>query len=108
VGGSLVPAGGHNPLEPAQFGVPVVIGPSFENFREIVEAMRAREGIRIVQPRGLAEALVELLQDRERARAMGARGRAVAAAQTGAAARSAAALAKLLPVRVDSRAEARQ
>jgi 3-deoxy-D-manno-octulosonic-acid transferase len=108
VGGSLVPAGGHNPLEPAQFGVPVVIGPSFENFREIVEAMRAREGIRIVQPQALAETLVELLQERERARSMGARGRAVAAAQTGAAARSAVALAKLLPVKVDARAEARR
>ena len=108
VGGSLVPAGGHNPLEPAQLGVPVLIGPSFENFREIVEVMRAREGIRIVTPQSLAETLVELVQDRERARAMGARGRSVAAAQTGAAARTALALSKLLPVRVDARAEARQ
>src|SRR6202008_1719033 len=31
VGGSLVEQGGHNVLEPAQFGVPIVIGPSFEN-----------------------------------------------------------------------------
>ena len=37
VGGSLVASGGHNPLEAAQFGVPVVMGPSYENFREIVE-----------------------------------------------------------------------
>ncbi len=40
VGGSLVAKGGHNPLEPAQFGVPVVMGPSYENFREVVERMR--------------------------------------------------------------------
>ena len=50
VGGSLVAKGGHNPLEPAQFGVPVVMGPSFENFREIVERMRAANGILIVSP----------------------------------------------------------
>ncbi|HEY6377053.1 MAG TPA: glycosyltransferase N-terminal domain-containing protein, partial [Edaphobacter sp.] len=37
VGGSLIPSGGHNPLEPAQFGVPVLVGPSFQNFREIVD-----------------------------------------------------------------------
>ena len=40
VGGSLVPRGGHNPLEPAQFGVPVVMGPSYGNFRDIVEKMQ--------------------------------------------------------------------
>ncbi len=51
VGGSLVAKGGHNPLEPAQFGVPVVMGPSFENFREVVEAMHAAEAIRIVSHR---------------------------------------------------------
>ncbi len=40
VGGSLVPHGGQNPLEPARFGVPVVMGPSYENFRDIVAAMQ--------------------------------------------------------------------
>ncbi len=39
VGGSMMERGGHNPLEPAQFGVPVVMGPSYENFREIVGKM---------------------------------------------------------------------
>ena len=37
VGGSLVKAGGHNPLEPAQFGVPVVMGDHYANFASIVE-----------------------------------------------------------------------
>lgn len=97
IGGSMVPAGGHNPLEPAQLGVPVVMGPSVENFREIVEAMQAENAILIVQPAGLATALVGLLQDSEGARALGARGRAVSAAQAGASARTAAALLKLLP-----------
>ena len=51
VGGSLVERGGHNPLEPAQFGVPVVMGGSYENFREIVGTMRAADGIRMVAMR---------------------------------------------------------
>ena len=49
VGGSLVPKGGHNPLEPAQFGVPAVMGPSYENFRDIVAEMQAADAIRIVK-----------------------------------------------------------
>jgi 3-deoxy-D-manno-octulosonic-acid transferase len=48
VGGSLVKRGGHNPLEPAQFGVPVVIGPSYENFRDVVQRMKEAGGISIV------------------------------------------------------------
>src|SRR5580698_291583 len=50
VGGSLVPAGGHNPLEPAQFGVPVVMGPHFANFRGIVEALQSKDAIKITPP----------------------------------------------------------
>ena len=50
IGGSLVAAGGHNPLEAAQFGVPIVMGPSYENFRGIVEKLREHDAIRIVQP----------------------------------------------------------
>jgi 3-deoxy-D-manno-octulosonic-acid transferase len=48
VGGSLLKRGGHNPLEPARFGVPVVMGPSYENFRDIVASMQAADAIRIV------------------------------------------------------------
>lgn len=103
VGGSLVAEGGHNPLEPAQLGIPVLMGPSFENFREIVEAMQANDGIRIVQPAELGDRLLRLLQDRDEAEALGARGRAVSAAQAGASARTASALLKLLPAPVRSR-----
>jgi 3-deoxy-D-manno-octulosonic-acid transferase len=107
VGGSLVKRGGHNPLEPAQFGVPVVMGASFENFRDIVELMKAASGIAIVEePAGLSATsaknadsgpddsfyraqaleakLVELLTNRDSAKAMGERGRQVFEAQQGA------------------------
>ena len=103
VGGSLVQAGGHNPLEPAQAGVPVVMGPSYENFREIVEAMRAKDGIAIVDREHLGSTLIGLLRSREKAQAMGSRGRELSAAQAGATARTAVALLRLLPPRPDVR-----
>jgi len=85
VGGSLVPHGGHNPLEPAQFGVPVVMGPSYENFRDIVAKMQAADGIRIVEDdTELETALVELLSDHKAAKTMGERGRYVFEEQQGA------------------------
>jgi 3-deoxy-D-manno-octulosonic-acid transferase len=93
VGGSLVRRGGHNPLEAARFGIPVVMGPSFENFRDVVGKMIAENGIRVVQDKDeLEAALVELLTDRESARAMGERGRRVFERQQGATGRAVAAL----------------
>jgi len=97
VGGSLVPRGGHNPLEPAQFGVPVIMGPSYENFRDIVGKMIAADGIRIVQDEAeLSSALEHFLNHPEEAAALGARGRAVFEQQQGATARTLAALLNLL------------
>lgn len=99
VGGSVVAKGGHNPLEPAQFGVPVVMGASYENFKEIVGAMREADAIRIMGREGLGATFVELLTDSAGAQAMGARGRAVFEAQSGATGRTVAALMELLEVR---------
>ena len=65
VGGSLVPAGGHNPLEPAQFGILITIGPHYENFRDIVDLLFAENAIRLVRPESLERNLVELLQGSE-------------------------------------------
>lgn len=98
VGGSVVAKGGHNPLEPAQFGVPVVMGPSYQNFKEIVGAMKDAKAIRIVERDALAEALVELMTDRASAESMGQRGRAVFEAQSGATGRTVSALMKLVGV----------
>jgi 3-deoxy-D-manno-octulosonic-acid transferase len=99
VGGSLVAKGGHNPLEPAQFAVPVVMGPSFENFRDVVEGMRAGDAVRIISPEMLAETLIAMLRDADDARALGERGRAVFEAQAGATARTVEALVSLLQER---------
>ncbi|WP_353069519.1 3-deoxy-D-manno-octulosonic acid transferase [Tunturibacter empetritectus] len=96
VGGSLVPRGGHNPLEPAQFGVPVVMGPSFENFREIVETMQEADAIRIVAKEKLTQTLIEMLRNKEDSHALGKRGRAVFQSQSGSTAQTAQAIVLLL------------
>ena len=97
VGGSLIPAGGHNPLEPAQFGVPIAMGPQHANFRAIVDLLVEQKAIRIVEPVGLAGALIELLQ--ADATAMGARARRVFESQAGATERCVDALRELLAAR---------
>jgi 3-deoxy-D-manno-octulosonic-acid transferase len=100
VGGSLVRKGGHNPLEAARFGVPVVMGPSYENFRDVVERMQAADGIVLLEKEEVLDhALIDLLKNRQRAAAIGERGRAVFDAQAGATARTVQALAALLQKR---------
>ena len=96
VGGSLIPAGGHNPLEPAQFGVPIVMGPHYANFRSITDDLRARDAVRIAAKEELAGALIELLRDRSAAEAMGERARQVFDQQAGATGRCVEALRELL------------
>ncbi len=98
VGGSLVPAGGHNPLEPAQFGVPVVMGPHYANFTAITEALRARDALRITEKEDLAAALTDLLENRTAAEAMGVRAKEVFEQQAGATARCVEVIRKLLGV----------
>jgi 3-deoxy-D-manno-octulosonic-acid transferase len=89
--------GGHNPLEPAQFGVPVVMGPSLENFRDIVAKLREAGGIRIVQNRDeLEDSLIELLTHPEQAKAIGERGRRVFEEQQGATKRTVEALVAMI------------
>jgi 3-deoxy-D-manno-octulosonic-acid transferase len=96
VGGSLVPAGGHNPLEPAQFGVPIVMGPHFANFVAITDSLRECDAVRIADKDRLAAVLIELLRDRAAAEAMGARAREVFERQAGATDRCVGALRQLL------------
>jgi 3-deoxy-D-manno-octulosonic-acid transferase len=97
VGGSIAPAGGHNPLEPAQFGVPIVMGPHYANFRSITEDLLARHAIRVVDKEGLAAALIQLLNERPAAEATGARAKQVFNQQAGATGRCVDALRELLP-----------
>ena len=96
VGGSLIPAGGHNPLEPAQFGIPIVMGPNYANFLAITEDLLAHGALRITTREDLASTLTALLQDPAAARAMGERARRVFDQQSGATDRCVEALRELL------------
>jgi 3-deoxy-D-manno-octulosonic-acid transferase len=97
VGGSLVPAGGHNPLEPAQFAVPVVTGTHYANFRAIIEMLVHAEGIKLATNETLVPILENLLTDGDAANAMGVRALEVFHLQSGATGRAVTALLKLLP-----------
>ena len=98
-GGFLVP-GGHNPLEPAQFGVPIVMGPHYENFRGIVEKLHETNAVTIAKPPDLPGAIRNLLDDSDAAKAMGARALAVFESESGATERAVSTLLALLAVRV--------
>ncbi len=96
VGGSLVPRGGHNIIEPAQYGVATVVGNHTENFRDIVSLFQSRDAVRIVGPAELPLVLLELLANDMERRALGQRAAETMRSQTGATARTADELQKLL------------
>ena len=84
VGGSLVEHGGHNILEPARYGVPIVIGPHYENFREIVNSFRQANAIRVVGPAELPLVFGELLTNERERRELGDRALNALRSQSGA------------------------
>lgn len=96
VGGSLVPRGGHNIIEPAQHGVAVVTGNYTENFREIVNLFQSRDAVRIVTLAELPLMLMQLLADDDERRALGQRAEETMRSQTGATKRTLDALKTLL------------
>ncbi len=73
VGGSLVPSGGHNILEPAAFGKAPIYGYSMENFREMAgKFLAAGAAIQVNSPEELGAAWVSMLRDPQRGARMGA------------------------------------
>ena len=89
VGGSLVPHGGQNMLEPAALGRAVVHGPHVENFTQEARLLEKAGGSRIVRdPSHLAEVLEQLLKDPVQRELMGQAGREAVEAQKGATART--------------------
>jgi 3-deoxy-D-manno-octulosonic-acid transferase len=102
VGGSLIPAGGHNPLEPAQFAVPVVMGTHYANFRAIVDMLVHAEAMKLATTETLVPILENLLTDVEAANALGVRALEVFHLQSGATGRAVTALLGLLPSQQNS------
>jgi len=98
VGGSLVDHGGHNILEPAIFGKPVVFGPHMQNFKEIADAFLAHDAaIQVHSDRDLDETLLTLVRDPVRRASLGAAARALVEANRGAKSKTLEIIAHLLP-----------
>lgn len=63
VGGSLVPVGGHNMLEPASLGVPILTGPHFFNFMEVTKVLRDAGAAWVVEDAAALATHVKMLFD---------------------------------------------
>jgi 3-deoxy-D-manno-octulosonic-acid transferase len=97
IGGSLVPTGGHNPLEPAVWGVPVLSGPHVFNFDEVYDEMTDAGGARLVADSAeLRVAVAAWLDEPDFAVAAGNAGREVVERNRGATARTVSALVELV------------
>lgn len=98
IGGTLVPTGGHNPLEAARFGVPVAVGPAMHNFREMAAAFdRADAWRRVADAAGLSAAWREWLESPDAAREVGGRALRLVEENRGALKRTLEMLAEVLP-----------
>jgi 3-deoxy-D-manno-octulosonic-acid transferase len=96
VGGSLVPRGGHNILEPALCGVPIVTGNHYENFRDVVNFFASRNAVRIVGVAELPLVFIELIDNRSERENLGRNALAALESQRGATVRTVSALLQLI------------
>ena len=97
IGGSLVRSGGHNILEPALYGKPIVFGPHMQNFGEIAETFLANGAAIQVHSEGeLEETMVSLVADPVRRARVGAAARALVESNRGARDRTLAVIRDLL------------
>ncbi len=98
VGGSLVPIGGHNLLEPAALGLPVLTGPSYTNGKDIARLLlKQGAALQVANAAELAAALRSLLSDPAARQRMGASGRQIVAANRGSVRRLLSLIEPLLP-----------
>jgi 3-deoxy-D-manno-octulosonic-acid transferase len=103
VGGSLVPRGGHNIIEPAQHGVAIVVGPHTENFRDIVSLFQSRDAVHVIESADIAAEFMRLLSTDAERKALGQRAAETLRSQQGA---TEFALAQLRALLADSSREA--
>jgi 3-deoxy-D-manno-octulosonic-acid transferase len=99
VGGSLIPVGGHNPLEPAAMSVPIIMGPQLFNFLQISEQLQqAGAMLKIENTTELAQQIIILLQDKNKREQMGVAAQKFVAQNRGAVAKHLALIEKLMNV----------
>jgi 3-deoxy-D-manno-octulosonic-acid transferase len=99
VGGSLVPRGGHNIIEPAQHGVAIMVGHHTENFRDIVNLFQSHDAVRVVGPAEFPLVLMDLLSNDAERIELGRRGAETLRSQMGATAKTLRALEQLMEPR---------
>ena len=104
MGGSLVPTGGHNVLEPAYWSKPILFGPHMQNFRDIAQLfLEAEAAVEVRDAAHLAETILKLWKDDAAARQLGERARQVLDRESGATRRTLEQIREVLEVRVATR-----
>jgi 3-deoxy-D-manno-octulosonic-acid transferase len=96
VGGSLVPRGGHNIIEPAHLAVPIIVGNHTENFRDIVGLFESHNAVRVAGAAEFPLVLMDLISNEAERRALGRRGAETLRSQMGATEKTMRALEQLL------------
>jgi 3-deoxy-D-manno-octulosonic-acid transferase len=96
VGGSLVPRGGHNIIEPAQHGVAIMVGNHTENFRDMINLFQSHDAVRVVGPAEFPLVLMDLLSNDDERTELGRRGAETLRSQMGATAKTLQALEQLM------------
>ncbi len=84
IGGSLVPTGGHNILEPAYWSKPILFGPHMDNFPIAKEFLSSGAALEVTGAGDIAQAVTELLTDIARSREMGQKAKSIVDKNTGA------------------------
>ncbi len=84
IGGSLLPFGGHNILEPAYWGKPIVFGPYMDNFPVASEFLREDAAIMVKDSKDMATTVKNLLEHAEKAKQMGQKAKTIIDSNTGA------------------------
>jgi 3-deoxy-D-manno-octulosonic-acid transferase len=98
VGGSLIPVGGHNILEPASYGIPVLFGPHIENFKAASDLLlKSGAGIMVKDEEELYQNIDLLLKDGNLRQELGKRGKEALSSRTGISDETVQLLLKLLP-----------
>lgn len=97
IGGSLVPRGGHNVIEPAVYARPIIVGPHTENFSQVVQDFKRADAlVQVNSPDDLMRQLTRLLSNRDEAEALGRRARGLLVANQGATRRVVSAIESLM------------
>ncbi|MGR9072462.1 MAG: lipid IV(A) 3-deoxy-D-manno-octulosonic acid transferase [Gammaproteobacteria bacterium] len=97
VGGSMAPVGGHNLLEPAALGIPVMFGPHMHNFKDIARGvLEAGAGVQCMDEGEIIGRFAELMADLDKRKSLGEMGRAFVKRNQGALGRVGALLSKVL------------